>query len=441
MIREIKIPKKNLETLLKRFNKFSKKAEKYGMEIPKINILSETIEQKTIPDFFARATGKINAVRQIGIPFSIVRLEAIDPWIKDWKCLGTKFITADKDKKHVVILTNDEIPDKYKINSLDCEHCNTKRRRLSTFILQNKNTNETKEVGATCVEDFLGTNDPRILESLETYYKIIKEVENAAFDDWEFSGQPIAIENTKTIIALARKIIKEKGFLSSKDVQYSNEKPTWHYVQISLNQSLSEEPEFIPMITDYDFADNLIQWIKSSDCIISNSEFKNKAIDCIDGKGINKERIAILSSIVNMYENYLKKQPIINEYKNLMEKSEPIGEIGSRLNLVVSILNSYPYYHDFGQGQVFDMKDGDGNFIIWKSSTIQNNIKVGNTYEIKGTVKKYSTAKRKNITGIETVLTRVSIIKDFGLTKNNEKQKEKSSEELLDDILNIKIKF
>lgn len=48
------------------------------------------------------------------------------------------------------------IENRFRTAAPNCQHCNHNRKRRDTFVLHNAETNEFKQVGSTCLEEFLG---------------------------------------------------------------------------------------------------------------------------------------------------------------------------------------------------------------------------------------------------------------------------------------------
>ena len=79
--------------------------------------------------------------------------------------------------------------------------------------------------------------------------------------------------------------------------------------------------------------------------------------------------------------------------------SEYIGTIGERKKLIVTLMNCYPYYTNFGDNYIYTMCDADGNVLVWKTIKMlsvtpgTDVIKKGDLLEITGTIKEHSEYK------------------------------------------------
>lgn len=77
----------------------------------------------------------------------------------EWDVLG---VIKPTDETYVTMpFLGNDVPDKYKRLSNDecanCDHCQTNRERNNVFILKNKESGETKQVGGKCLQDFVDT--------------------------------------------------------------------------------------------------------------------------------------------------------------------------------------------------------------------------------------------------------------------------------------------
>ena len=122
-----------------------------------------------------------------------------------------------------------------------------------------------------------------------------------------------------------------------------------------------------------------------------------------------------ISSLLSAFNSYL-------EYKKdlLKPKSEYIGIIGNKMNMILTVMSVKTINNDFGTSYIYNMVDENNNQII-KFGTINSRYLVnGDTIE-KGSILKFNTEiKNHNIfNGVkQTIIGRVSKFKEL---KNKEK--------------------
>lgn len=75
--------------------------------------------------------------------------------IDGWRFMAR--IDHSNDTGNVLrVVPNATVDKRFRTAAPNCEHCNHKRMRRDTFVLFNEDTGDFKQVGSTCLEDFLG---------------------------------------------------------------------------------------------------------------------------------------------------------------------------------------------------------------------------------------------------------------------------------------------
>lgn len=83
-----------------------------------------------------------------------------------------------------------------------------------------------------------------------------------------------------------------------------------------------------------------------------------------------------------------------------------IGEIGERLELVLTVEKAIPLEGYYGVSTCYTMRDYDGNCFVWITSSTKVRLEVEKEYHIRGTVKEHKTYKRQK----QTILSRCVLI-------------------------------
>lgn len=84
--------------------------------------------------------------------------------------------------------------------------------------------------------------------------------------------------------------------------------------------------------------------------------------------------------------------------------SEYVGEVGDRLEIVVTVDKAVELNGYYGRSTMHIMHDYEGNTIVWTTSA--KNLVPGNEYTLRGTIKAHNTYKNEK----QTILTRCTII-------------------------------
>lgn len=105
----------------------------------------------------------------VNFEFTKVVLIAAETKLEGWTFIGTIEHTEAGNILRTVPEHEETLPEKYRNASRDCDHCGFDRRRKDTYIVLNED-GEYKQVGRSCIKDFLGHGNP---EQIATYFNEI----------------------------------------------------------------------------------------------------------------------------------------------------------------------------------------------------------------------------------------------------------------------------
>ena len=146
-----KIPQANYEKFEAALAKLSKKAIKLGGEA-------------FLPVPFSYEMVEIRKGEAIKVLH--VLMDCTIPRIDGWEFIARIDHANGEVGNLVRALPGQIVPDYYRNTGCLCEHCNVKRFRRDTFLLRQVDTGEIKQVGSSCLKDFLGGHDPVKLAKL-----------------------------------------------------------------------------------------------------------------------------------------------------------------------------------------------------------------------------------------------------------------------------------
>jgi hypothetical protein len=72
--------------------------------------------------------------------------------------------------------------DAYRDADANCDHCNVRRKRNDTFLVYEGTTGTVRQIGRTCLQDFLGGKDPHAMVALADAYVACVKAIGAARD-------------------------------------------------------------------------------------------------------------------------------------------------------------------------------------------------------------------------------------------------------------------
>ena len=170
------VPEQKISSLLDKFNTLARRAAKNGLAVPRCDVTKDTRIDRVnldMPDDFK--TGLYYRPKALDIKMVKVEIEGRMPVFNGWKFLASiehntsriddRFLKENQPRNYInatawlddreiqVIESQREFLQDCPAN---CEHCDLPRNRNQTFLLENTETQEQKQVGSSCIDDFLG---------------------------------------------------------------------------------------------------------------------------------------------------------------------------------------------------------------------------------------------------------------------------------------------
>lgn len=400
---KFQVREENMERLNKKLASLKKKCEKAHCEFKYEEVGSE---YKT----FTADNGEEVTVKYIEVD---VEGEA--------KYNGWKFVAViDHHKEGNVIRAYDEeleIPEKYLTCGPTCEHCNKIRSRKDTYLIRNEETNEFKQVGKSCLQEF--TNGLSA-ENVAFFCSMYEEVENSYGYSGSSFNRYISVER---ILKYAFECYRHFGYQKSAS-SFEDEIPVgyrstmsrvvdYYYINRATGkvaQQLKEEMEEVGFNADSEYAVNTteeaLNWIRN-ETNLDNQYIRNLHIICSD-EYTDYRSLGILVSLTVAYARHLdqvaayeKKQKKIEEEKN---SSEYVGEVGKRIEVeAFNFACVYSSENMYGMSYLYKWNDAEGNIFTWFSSNAIDQPET--VVSVKGTVKEHSEYRGVK----QTVMTRCKV--------------------------------
>ena len=371
-MKKFAIYEENLPKFEKALNRIKNKCIKYNCPFVYNEIGEEfKVETITTDEDGTILTSPIEITRR----FVVVEVEA-KPTIDNWELIASLEHTKEGNIIHSV--RNDiEIPKRYYNVAPYCEHCNTKRYRKNSFIIRNTETNEFKQVGKTCLNDFTGNINAEWLASFYAMFDKLAEFEapqggcsnnTRYFPAVDLLAYTVAVTNiygycksgannaTGEMVKDFYIVSECKGYPSKEDNERIREKMQ------SVNFKVTEE--------DTATAQKIIAYV---DSIADTNNYIHNiktlcAADMVAYKNVN-----LLVSAITCYNRELERRAKEDARKKEASKSNHIGNIKDRLTIniatwkcLTSWCNCYDGYHETTTF-LYQFVDNAGNIFVWKT--------------------------------------------------------------------------
>lgn len=368
------------EKIEKKLSRLSKKAFSYGCEFN--YSISEPFPQEIAPSEIVCGT----VVKKPAIVVEAVSVEVcFNSMISCYGWSVVAHIEHGAEGNIVTAFNKHKIKKEWYSVPSYCDHCNTNRRRKTTFIVENEQ-GEQKQVGKSCLKDYTGINPAAVVAAEEVKEFIANE---SVYND--NSGQMESMLETEFVLALAVDSVKENGYICA-----SEKRNTKGDVLSRLGEHKAPSKEA------QQTAKEIMGWLSTIDEIGITQDCKPLALS-----GFCKyKHVGRLAFMPIAYANHLEKiakQKRIEAEKSTDRCSKYVGAEGEKITLVVDkaqLLTSWE--NAYGTTYLYKFVSAS-NVFVWFAS---REIEINDGMTIKGTVKTHN-----NRDGVkQTVLTRCKAV-------------------------------
>lgn len=413
--REFKAPVANFASLQAKIEKLNRRAVKLGVAPVVLTVLREEVLEVLDEDAsYGSAVGDI--FRKI--PLKIFTVAGETPKLPGgWKFAATIQHTTEGNIIRAAGPDAPATPACFRDVPARCEHCQLTRNRVDTYLLVN-DEGSFKQVGRTCLADFLGSGDPETWAAIAEFFTKALEICGECDDDFlrEYCGssgdKAFSLDGFLGYVAAAVRL--DGGFWSKAAV---DKLFTPRQTTKDLALEVLFPPEGLPfdkrcklearrpLDEDNKFASEALTWAREHFTAIplaDRSDFDHNMAVVSSQEYITFRETGLAAYLVEAYRRELG----FRAERKAGAASQHVGEVGKRLRgLALTVVSTHPFDNAFGGGCFIKFVDADGNRFTWKASSTVAWPDVGEAHAVTGTVKDHSEWK-----GIkETYLTRCKL--------------------------------
>lgn len=372
------IPAGRVEAFLRRVDAIQKKAEKLGLDPWLVQVGEKCWTEVANPN---HEMSLVPGYGRIHIEACEISIAGHAPVLKGWRFLAK--IEHDAAGNLVKSMAGGDMqPAAWHACAAHCDHCRISRARKSTFMLSHTATGEVKQVGSTCMADFLGEHqrDPEqiaalfgLMEELQQDFAYDPEEAAAKGERVEFGVSPVAL------MAAALKIVEEDaGYVSAEKAETHNCLSTGNRLQLAF---WGAKPVVVtPAPAHVEQAQQVVEWLKAQKGAAS-VWLRNVAYladrECITGKNA-----PLFGSGFVAWSRELQKQ-----LRTERNPSEWVGQVGEKIATGATLERRGSYENAYGVVSVLSFRDEEGNALVWKTKSAPHGLALGSTYHIAGAVK------------------------------------------------------
>lgn len=387
------------------FAKIAKKANKLGTAMPLLLVLG----------YFLKNMGKDNHGDDVMVNMARVQVSGETPKIAGWAFVAVlqHFQGENGTFQNIIrALPNVELPKNFRHNADYCEHCKQNRYRVNTYVLQNEITKEYKQVGSSCLVDFLGHDNPhnvaKWLESLLSIVSLCESYENEETSNGNYGHGDARMYKLSRVLELTTGVINVSGWLSKTKAYEENKRSTADNVfSLFLPDVTANDRKFradVESKIDSTLAENAMTWASELTDDETDSNYLHTIRTLASMTHIDAKNFGFACSIIAAYE---KAQAKLEAQKD-KPISQFIGKEKDKIkNLTATYKTSFSFAGQYGVTFFHIFETLDGNVIKWSTGNALFDIEKGDKVSISGSIKKLENYKGVN----QTCLTRCNVEK------------------------------
>jgi hypothetical protein len=400
-----RIPAGNLGYLNTEIARLNKRAARLGTTPITVTELERFTKTERVPAW-TLGNGEVVDWKTIGRDYIIIGIEGETPRLNGWQFAAT--LIHDENGNTVRRMPSFDLEaDLTAYRTADpsnCDHCKLDRRRTDTFVVYNADEGKTMQVGRQCLKDFLGFNDPlAIARHLERIQEFMGKIESD--DEGGYNQRGPAMESTEYFLTHVATMIREFGWISKSQAGYE-QTPTadaamWNLLDYGKTNEYGKK-----LYVEYTDEDKAMATAALAHCREkfskdSDNEFEYNMAVNLAGDFFNERNKGFVAYAVQAYLRDTQEQ--IEREVAAKNPSEHVGTVGERQvfnGLTVTAITAIESF--YGVSDLHMFIDADGNKFKWFSSS--KTLKVGETYNLKATVKKHDEYKGEK----QTLITRAT---------------------------------
>ena len=365
-----KIPAQNLPALLDKIATLSRRAVKINGNAISLNI-GETIR---VAAYHTANCTRFPALdsngNQVFHVFHMVSCDAPIVRIDGWTFVATLDHHATANVIRSVPGLSCEIPESYRTAPPDCDHCGINRRRNDTFLLQNESTGEWKQIGRTCIRDFIGYDIASMVALAECVASVGAALGGELDGDSGYGSGSVggAYIHSKTFLANVSACIRSHGWVSKKNADEEKSATASAALQ---NMFREQDKYFTPIALiegDFESATNAITWARG---LPGRSDFEHNMWVVSGLEMIEARSAGILAyCLPGMMRATEKAFAAATKKESLgLTGSQHVGAIGDKLRDIPARLYGYNAIEGrYGTTVIYKFICDSGNIFNWFSS-------------------------------------------------------------------------
>lgn len=406
------IPSNNLAALKAKLDKMCAKASKIGADPITYKVgelVTKYVSFNNLSGSFDLYDSCVNDECKM-ITFHPVEVSGKAPTVNGWTFVATiqHFKGEDGQPMNILKVHKDfevGLPEHFRTaDSSNCDHCHKKiMNRKDTYVVRHENGQDWKQVGKTCLSDFLGGKSPAaIAASLDIVLALESTCSEHTIDSDSFSGFSAGDYGwpIRSFLAATVATINKHGWISRGKAYETGDLATADSV-------LKNGDKVKPTEADASKADAALDYIRDAlamrnDLYSDLNDYEHNLLVACTQSHVSKKTAGIVASAIVFHDRILS-----DAAKAASSASEHFGTIDARESFYLTYTGCTPGSGNYGPYWLCRFSTRKGYEATWFAHQAPD-MQVGKEYLVTATIKSHSTYK-----GIkQTALTRLKVHSD-----------------------------
>lgn len=359
--------------------------------------------------------------RTVLLPCTAYTVEGSAPVIEGWALVAT--IEHEGGVNILRSISEEPLPQRFReVGPETCDHCGFVRDRKDTYVVRNTITGEYKQVGRSCLKDFLGSHSsPAAIaayaQALMDFDGLVGSLCDEEEGGFGLGGKSWAYDLVDFLAATAA-VIDSVGWVSRSMAYENGGVSTADVVLMALDDAAKGKGDLFVSEVNKAEAAEAIEWANAQDAT-GNDYIHNLQAICELGY-VTFRTAGYAASIVSSMRRAAERRLTVEVVK--ADGNAHVGVVGKRGELALTLLGTRCFESQWGETCLHRFADCDGNLVIWWASNPhvvpegtaghedanysgKFTMVKGATYRVAATVKEHGEYQGQ----AQTVVTRISV--------------------------------
>jgi len=335
----------------------------------------ENIATWKVPDVEKKIDALNRKAKKLGLPSVMMELGEESVRIDGWQLVAV-LDHGIGEKPVIRSVEGTELPERYRDAKPICDHCGYDRRRKDTFILEHISQAEYRQVGRTCLGDYLGGNTAQAIIAYAAWigqFGLMMDKWREPDDPYGPRGREEARWDLEGFLAYTAAEIRKNGWVSrSQAKEQVGEFATADAVLETLWKRPTEREEAERQLTDEMRveAKAAVAWAAGLE---ADNDYLHNIRVIAEAGWTNARNAGFAASILTSYRRAMDREI---ETKLAAERSADagyFGEPGKRIRgITVRIAGLREIAGNYGPTTIVTMRTREGHNLKWFASGYPN---------------------------------------------------------------------